>query len=627
MNFTKTILNGIKYWVENKFSKIESDLSKTQSELEQKQPAGNYVIAVEGKGLSTEDYTTEEKEQLEKASKIEIIEIDSSDYYSNYYNIVKQAYDNGKTILIKYKNSSDKKEYLTPYVHVEEDIFYFCFLKDSLTITEAGYQKNGDLTRASTNLENSLKKLKNWNPEKTGSEDNYPSIKAMEEYVGENKPVKVSELENDAGYLTEHQDLSDYALKTELPSTEGLASETYVDNKVSGQISVHNTAVDSHNDIRDLINGLTTRLNALADSDDTTLDQLSEIVTYIKSNKTLIENVTTNKVNVSDIIDNLTTNVSTKPLSAAQGVELKALIDTLQNNIDTIDIPVTLADLTDDADHRTVTDAEKATWNAKSDFSGSWDDLTDKPFYDESITYTVCENINENGPMSSFAFQNGEGKWGDFYFGDEVLLVFNGVEYRGVISDRENSTTYNKSYFVDFYSNEVNESICELCVANTTRYSRIWYKLIYQGAANFSVYIITKRIKTIDSDCLPTTVPVIQSAQVGQTVVVKTVDENGVPTEWEAIEVPEGFSGSWDDLTNKPTNVSAFTNDAGYITDYTETDPTVPAWAKEANKPTYSASEVGAYSKSEIDNMVFITVEDIDAICGANIVVASEVEF
>ena len=30
-------------------------------------------------------------------------------------------------------------------------------------------------------------------------------------------PTKVSELENDAGYLTEHQDLSDYAKKTELP--------------------------------------------------------------------------------------------------------------------------------------------------------------------------------------------------------------------------------------------------------------------------------------------------------------------------------------------------------------------------------------------------------------------------
>ena len=94
-----------------------------------------------------------------------------------------------------------------------------------------------------------------------------------------------------------------------------------------GKVSAHNTAGDAHNDIRELISGLTQRLNALADSDDTTLDQMSEVVAYIKSNKSLIDAITTNKVNVSDIIDNLTTNVSNKPLSAAQGVALKALID------------------------------------------------------------------------------------------------------------------------------------------------------------------------------------------------------------------------------------------------------------------------------------------------------------
>jgi len=63
---------------------------------------------------------------------------------------------------------------------------------------------------------------------------------------------------------------------------------------------------------------------------------------------------------------------------------------------------------------------------------------------------------------------------------------------------------------------------------------------------------------------------------------------------------PTLFSGDYNDLSNKPTiptvptNVSAFTNDAGYITGYTETDPTVPSWAKASTKPTYTASEVGA---------------------------------
>lgn len=99
-------------------------------------------------------------------------------------------------------------------------------------------------------------------------------------------------------------------------------------------VSNHNTSTTAHNDIRNLITELTNRLNTLADSDDTTLDQMSEIVAYIKSNKSLIDSVTTSKVNVSDIVNNLTTNVSNKPLSAAQGVAIKSLIDALQAELD-----------------------------------------------------------------------------------------------------------------------------------------------------------------------------------------------------------------------------------------------------------------------------------------------------
>ena len=141
-------------------------------------------------------------------------------------------------------------------------------------------------------------------------------------------PSKTSDLQNDSGFLTQHQDLSGYALKSEIPNVAsdiGAESEGTAESKVSD----HNVSDTAHNDIRLLVQGLTERLNALADSDDTTLDQMSEVVAYIKSNKSLIDAITTSKINVSDIIDNLTTNVSNKPLSAAQGVKLKALIDAI----------------------------------------------------------------------------------------------------------------------------------------------------------------------------------------------------------------------------------------------------------------------------------------------------------
>jgi hypothetical protein len=146
-------------------------------------------------------------------------------------------------------------------------------------------------------------------------------------------------------------------------------TQSQVDTKLSGKsdtthnhdakyeaknsVSTHNTSTTAHADIRDLITGLTTRLNTLANSDDTTLDQLSEIVAYIKNNKSLIDGITTNKVNVADIINNITTNVANKPLSAAQGVEIKRLIDALDSALDTHDANTT----------KHITSTERTNWN------------------------------------------------------------------------------------------------------------------------------------------------------------------------------------------------------------------------------------------------------------------------
>lgn len=47
-------------------------------------------------------------------------------------------------------------------------------------------------------------------------------------------PTDISAFTNDAGYLTEHQSLEDYALKTDVPSTDGLATEQYVMEFIGG---------------------------------------------------------------------------------------------------------------------------------------------------------------------------------------------------------------------------------------------------------------------------------------------------------------------------------------------------------------------------------------------------------
>ena len=157
----------------------------------------------------------------------------------------------------------------------------------------------------------------------------------------------------------------DWAKNTEKPSYT--ASEVGADTSgtAESKVSEHNVSDTAHNDIRLLLQGLIERLNALADSDDETLDQKSEVVAYIKSNKSLIDAITTSKVNVSDVIDNLTTNVSNKPLSAAQGVKLKALIDAIV-------VPTKLSELENDSGYAKTTDIpEKLPNPQKLTFAGA----------------------------------------------------------------------------------------------------------------------------------------------------------------------------------------------------------------------------------------------------------------
>lgn len=190
---------------------------------------------------------------------------------------------------------------------------------EGLEITEQVVQENTDI------IEQILKKidgLTSISPEDIAN--------AVEEYMEKNPQKDVS---------YEPQELTEEQKAQARKNIDAEASGT-----AESKVSEHNVAIDSHNDIRLLVQGLTERLNALADSDDTTLDQMSEVVAYIKSNKSLIDAITTSKINVSDIIDNLTTNASNKPLSAAQGVVLKAMIEEMGSTTegDVIDVDAEL---------------------------------------------------------------------------------------------------------------------------------------------------------------------------------------------------------------------------------------------------------------------------------------------
>lgn len=167
----------------------------------------------------------------------------------------------------------------------------------------------------------------------------------------------------------------------------------------SGLVSAHNTQAQAHNDIRLLIGSLTERLNALANSDDTTLDQMAEVVAYIKANRDLLDQVTTGKISYADIINNVTTNVADRPLSAAQGVALKALIDA-------ITVPTKLSQLTNDSGFITGYTETDPTVPA-------WAKAASKPSYSKTeVGLGNVENVKQysadNPPPYPVASVNGK---------------------------------------------------------------------------------------------------------------------------------------------------------------------------------------------------------------------------
>ena len=244
-------------------------------------------------------------------------------------------------------------------------------------------------------------------------------------------PTAISDLNNDLGYLTEESDptVPSWAKQAQKPvytasEVGALPASTKIPAKVSDltddsghytkpnggipktdlssdvQTLLENagTVAQDVSDMQDAVTGLTNRLNALADSDDTTLDQMSEIVTYIKNNKSLIDGITTGKVSVSDIVDNLTSSATNKPLSAKQGKALKDLIDGIV-------IPTNVSAFNNDAgyltEHQDISGKANAADLSTVATSGSYNDLSNKPTI-PTVPTNVSAFNNDAGYLTSY---------------------------------------------------------------------------------------------------------------------------------------------------------------------------------------------------------------------------------
>lgn len=183
-----------------------------------------------------------------------------------------------------------------------------------------------------------------------------------------------------------------------------------------------------------------------------------------------------------------------------------------------------------------ITIEEKINNLSASGFSGSWNDLTDKPFGEESVSSrnTVYEKTidNTDGKLTYNILSYNIAPLNN----RNVVVTVNGVEYESVCTFSVSSGGY---------SIKLGDGVHYISQSVTVNNA----SLTKLEAAIYEVKIETietaETIVPLDEKFIPDTIarvsdsiPTPLTAQVGQTIVVKAVDENGKPTEWECINLP-----------------------------------------------------------------------------------------
>lgn len=148
---------------------------------------------------------------------------------------------------------------------------------------------------------------------------------------------------------------------------------------------------DLNDEVTDTILGLSENMDTL----DTELKRLNDksIVKIVASLPIIGES---NALYLVPKADGQTSDIYDEYIWTGSGWEwitTKQLEVDLSNVALKSEIPTQLSQLAEDTTHRVVSDTEKTTWNNKSNFSGSYNDLTNKP--------TIPTTAAEVGAMPS----------------------------------------------------------------------------------------------------------------------------------------------------------------------------------------------------------------------------------
>ena len=455
-------------------------------------------------------------------------------------------------------------------------------------------------------------------------------------------PSKTSDLTNDSGYLTS---ITSSQVTTALGYTPQEEIETI---DITAGWNVKRTLIDTFNAIA---NGKLFKLSGVLPTK-----------TYIYYPKNIIID-STNNTNSFDYIDEnenikhieITYTGSGNPSQTITTTEIQEKI-TSTNKLDysllsnTPTIPDELADLSDDSTHRLVTDSEKSTWNNKSDFSGSYNDLTDKP----TLFSGDYDDLTNKPTIKESTYSNSQYNLGYYSDPSSVVNNINNTMYLTPneygIDIRANTTTNLPSDLVTILGTSSTEAILKTYSTRQTNNAwaglrqelyapritdRSWYRNIkgtssggtfgnwyemastsdisnYHDSSKQDTLVSGTNIKTINNTSL------LGSGNIniggGGTATDVQINGTSITSGGTANILTNGtYSSSnkiatMNDLPTVPSNVSAFNNDAGYLTSYTETDPVFSASASAGITSTDISSWNGKAEISDIPTPNIMTV-------------------
>lgn len=289
-------------------------------------------------------------------------------------------------------------------------------------------------------------------------------------------------------------------------------------------------------------------VHALPDS--TVIPTVNDATLTIQKNGTTVGTFTANSA--SNQTANITVPVDTSDLTndgdGQSPFATEDYVDTYGGKIDTIEVngtaqpivnktvditvPTKTSDLTNDGSDGTDTYVEAGDL-ATVATSGDYDDLTNKPTIPTVNDATLT--IQKNGAnVATFTANSSTNQTANITVPTDTADLTNGA---GFITSSALSNYYTKS---ETYSQgEVNNLINSLSIPTKT-----------SDLTNDSGFITLTDIPTASANDLGL-------IRIGTGL---SIDSDGI------VSVTSAGSVDWDDVTNRPTNVSYWTNDAGYIT-------------------------------------------------------------